>query len=1028
MQPDMGDPDVVVPAQDRCATPEEGCDCETEGEVVDCGRTAEKFDDYVTCAEGKRTCTDGKWGACSSDRIVQKVLPSRETEGGPGSSWAALGEATVCPKGFNLCDPTCHQLVDQAGGFEVGSGLTNSPTGLKPSKAPRTGCSGLSITASSSTVTVSQIEPLVAPEVTLSAVLTPACVATPFSTTWTIDRFDIGSISGSKSNNGVFTVERPIVGDVKVTAHAQGLSASTTIRVIVRATETSNVSPNEKAKSSQITSFGSSTLSNHSVTWLYPYEDTYFPLGLPAPVVQYRASSGSSKTDGGAVKLSLRYPKGSSLSDSTFNYSLIVAESNTVSVSAGQARDLSKPQIQIPQAAWRAFEQTARGNDADLIIQRVRNNDTTLETESTRTIHLVNGQLKGTVFYNSYSSQLSSYNTGAVLKIAPGAAAPTLAVQPNGKCTVCHSVNKDGTRLIAGGGDGTTITFNKSRRYDVTKPGPSPTVLNRYEASGSDVENVQGNKFTFGGAWRDGSLYMTHGGNADSNWRSPPDYSRLYDPGAPGTAISVSGWSNISAVTPRFSPDGTKLAFGFWGGSGKTLAQSPSGTLSADTSGKSLVVVDFGCSTANCTGDSTGWKVSNARLLTPGVTHKVGWPTFTPNGDAVIYQRQYRSAKNYLSWSPSDINTVAGALAELWISAVPVNKSTTVVPTRLRALNGLKPNDTSYLPTSPSGNPYHVANGAFKINQADSCGVSKDITGVNDYQLNYLPAMAPTAAGGYNWVVFTSRRMYGNIADDDPWDAEPGPKACNGSPCSCSSGVPPAKKLWVAAIDTDFTPGTDPSHPAFYLPGQELKAGNSDGYWVNAQCVDVGQACSSNDDCCGGTGANPTARCDAKTDTCQAISMCHSSGDTCSETSDCCSGLICTGTGTCGNPEFFNTGTYQREYVAECPEQTRPVWRLFEWQATVPTGTTIDIKVQTKLKKTDTYQPTSPLAAGQIVQTTPAGAWAHGTQTVDQVLGAAGLISTKYLLVSLTFNPDPSGETAPSLSNWRQNYSCEDSE
>ena len=30
---------------------------------------------------------------------------------------------------------------------------------------------------------------------------------------------------------------------------------------------------------------------------------------------------------------------------------------------------------------------------------------------------------------------------------------------------------------------------------------------------------------------------------------------------------------------------------------------------------------------------------------------------------------------------------------------------------------------------------------------------------------------------------------------------------------------PPTKKLWVAAIDLNAPPGTDPSHPAFYLPG-----------------------------------------------------------------------------------------------------------------------------------------------------------------------------------------------------------------
>jgi hypothetical protein len=270
--------------------------------------------------------------------------------------------------------------------------------------------------------------------------------------------------------------------------------------------------------------------------------------------------------------------------------------------------------------------------------------------------------------------------------------------------------------------------------------------------------------------------------------------------------------------------------------------------------------------------------------------------------------------------------------------------------------------------------------------------------------------------------------MYGNIADNNPWDAEPGPQACGGSPCTCSSGVPPSKKLWVAAINTSFTGGVDPSHPAFYLPGQELKAGNSDGYWVNAQCVNVGAACSSNDDCCGGTGVMPTTRCDATSDTCQTISSCHALATACTTTADCCSGLICAGTGKCANPEFFNTATYRREYVAVCPSGTQVAWRFFEWQSTIPTGTSVAIGVQTKRKSTDSYSPGSALSLGAITSTTAAGVWARGPKTVNQVLTTAGLVSMDYLLVSLTFNPNSTGDVAPSLRNWRQNYDCVDSE
>ena len=60
------------------------------------------------------------------------------------------------------------------------------------------------------------------------------------------------------------------------------------------------------------------------------------------------------------------------------------------------------------------------------------------------------------------------------------------------------------------------------------------------------------------------------------------------------------------------------------------------------------------------------------------------------------------------------------------------------------------------------------------------------------------------------------------------------------------------KKLWVAAIDLNAKAGTDPSHPAFYLPAQELLAGNARGFWALAPCKADGMSCQSGDQCCNG--------------------------------------------------------------------------------------------------------------------------------------------------------------------------------
>jgi hypothetical protein len=150
--------------------------------------------------------------------------------------------------------------------------------------------------------------------------------------------------------------------------------------------------------------------------------------------------------------------------------------------------------------------------------------------------------------------------------------------------------------------------------------------------------------------------------------------------------------------------------------------------------------------------------------------------------------------------------------------------------------------------------------------------------GSRDLSWNFEPTFAPVAAGGYFWVVFTTRRTYGNIYQGSL--AEP----------------PQVKQLWVVAIDTEITPGKDPSHAAFHLPGQALtfKDGggteqnslNMSGYWALEPCKTDGVTCSAGSDCCGGF-------CEKKegeaTGTCKsAPPPCAAEGDKCTSDGDCC--------------------------------------------------------------------------------------------------------------------------------------------
>ncbi|MCB9702265.1 MAG: WD40 repeat domain-containing protein [Myxococcales bacterium] len=83
--------------------------------------------------------------------------------------------------------------------------------------------------------------------------------------------------------------------------------------------------------------------------------------------------------------------------------------------------------------------------------------------------------------------------------------------------------------------------------------------------------------------------------------------------------------------------------------------------------------------------------------------------------------------------------------------------------------------------------------------------------GDRDHSYNYEPTFAPIASGGYTWVVFTSRRTYGN---------------------RLTAGKDAVKQLWVFAIDQSPKPGEEPSHAAFWLPGQDMGTLNMRAFWA----------------------------------------------------------------------------------------------------------------------------------------------------------------------------------------------------
>jgi hypothetical protein len=157
----------------------------------------------------------------------------------------------------------------------------------------------------------------------------------------------------------------------------------------------------------------------------------------------------------------------------------------------------------------------------------------------------------------------------------------------------------------------------------------------------------------------------------------------------------------------------------------------------------------------------------------------------------------------------------------------------------------------------------------------------------SDPGLDFAPTMLAEAVGGYFWAVFTSHRAYGSLLA-----SKANSNGLGISNCLAPQGDEANGKLWVAAIDIGTAPGQDPSHPAFYLDGQELQADNLRGYWVLPACQANGSACQTGDECCCGfcraaaAGAAPVCVCQPKGcsnefETCMTASDCCTSGDQC---------------------------------------------------------------------------------------------------------------------------------------------------
>ena len=675
----------------------------------------------------------------------------------------------------------------------------------------------------------------------------------PVNAAWSVDRGELGRITPAVASSATFTPTGSLAGSVTIRGGLNGAILERKLHIRVSAEQNG---PNAGSGAqiaddvAQLTSGGGvggvggegigtevtdpATLAAlraptgngqaQGLAFSYPYDGTVFPRGILAPLIMWDWAT----HDADAIELHLETTSGSFSWTGVFGRPAILAQT-------------SGPFVRhpIPQDVWEAASASVgatSGSGPDrLVLSLVVARDGQAFGPISQTWTVAPARLSGTIYYNSYGSQLAKNQGdavggdhqfgGAVLSIKVGDTGPRLTAGSNGgvsACRTCHSVAAGGSRLVVQHGD----AYSSSSAYDL-------------DASGSATEAAMANGARFPALTRDGDKALSPSGQL----LSLPS----------GDVLTTSGLSSsfTNLGTPMFSPDSSLVAFNPMAGSGVT---NPA---------QELVVMSF---------DAASNAFSNPVVVVDGTgrpaAERPGWTAFLPDGRSLVFQQQLAAGGD--GNTDGALFTRRGAKAQIhWASA------NGAVVTPLDKLNGV-----GYLP--------NLAAPAALACTADGQSVGGiDPAHGEDHLANYEPTVNPVASGGYSWVIFTSRRLYGNVATIPPF-------------CSDPRGVDlvqniTTKKLWVAAIDVNGQPGSDASHPAFYLPAQELLAGNSRAFWVLDPCRADGASCETGDQCCNGycqPGAGDALVCVNQ----PPAASCSMVQERCEQASDCCdSSNVCVG-------------------------------------------------------------------------------------------------------------------------------------
>ena len=591
---------------DACAVVQDGCPCSEEGATLACGTVKEKFASYVICREGVRTCSSGVWGECVADHEEKRPLSYRAPMQG---GYATLGQGTPMSCG-NLCDPGCQETDDDGDGLVVDPDLSAGPDGVTlPPQSAGGNCEDVEVKPDTATITITSITSgaIVATpnngKIDFDATCSGGAAVEP---SWTIDSYDRAVVSA----HGVVTVYSGVAGPIKVKGSTASDSDTSTLTVKVVAGDTP---------------IAAGTTTEVGKT-LYPYNNTLFPLGLKAPLVQW-SEGGITPTK---VQVLLCYPKDTC---TTFQYAKTFPTAAAPSVPEPRdgALDNTVPAWQIPQEIWSAFDQTAAGDTGQIIIRRQAGS--TKYKQLSIDVQFAKDALRGTVYYTQYLRTLHTSASGQTITYSSSAYVPgqicevgnsthpsstagsqtraidlstsaATNIDPFAKggytagCPVCHSVSADGGTVVSGGQNWQTSGGGNALGIDdigldaagapkftglFAAPNYSVASTNGSESSGEDSRG-----FSYAAISPDGALVL-QGPTFWGSTQGTPSSNNIQSPNLLGVAGAPKPYFFSKTDTPnpgmgvQFATTGALPAYTASGsGSTYTLTASAVGALTID--------------------------------------------------------------------------------------------------------------------------------------------------------------------------------------------------------------------------------------------------------------------------------------------------------------------------------------------------------------------------------------------------------------------------------------------------------------